>query len=113
MRGNVIIIDFPYTDVRSSKIRPCLIVQNDTDNARRRKSIVAMITGNLRMAGDAKHLLVDPATETSSGLHGPSLVSCGDLFTVEQDAIIRTIGHVSRQAMLQIDGCLKAALGLP
>lgn len=115
MRGDVVIVDFPFTDVRSSKIRPALVVQNDSDNARRRKTIVAMITGNLRMAGDPKQLLVDPSTTegVSSGLHGPSLVSCGDLFTVEQDDVTRTIGHLSTAMMQRIDGCLKAALGLP
>ena len=115
MRGAVVIVDFPFTDVRSSKIRPALMVQNDSDNERRRKTIVSMITGNLRMAGDAKHLLVDPSTAdgASSGLHGPSLVSCGDLFTVEQDDVTRTIGHLSPAMMQRIDGCLKAALALP
>jgi mRNA interferase MazF len=115
MRGDVVIVDFPFTDTRVSKVRPALIVQNDVDNARRRKTIVAMITGNVRMATDPKHLLVDPSTAdgASSGLHGLSLVSCADLFTIEQRGIIRTIGHLSAQAMQQIDACLKAALELP
>lgn len=115
MSGDVVIVEFPFTDVPSGKVRPALVVQNDADNARRRKTIVAMITGTLRMSGDAKHVLVDPATAdgASSGLHGPSLVSCGDLFTVEQSSIIRTIGHLPGQTMRQIDGCLKVALGLP
>lgn len=115
MRGDVVIVDFPFTDVRAGKVRPALVVQNDRDNARRRKTIVAMITGNLRMIHSATHLLVDPDTPdgAASGLHGPSLVSCVDLFTVEQDGIIRTVGHLPAQVMQQIDGCLKVALGLP
>ena len=114
MRGNVVIIDFPFTDSSASKVRPALVIQNDADNARLRKTIVVMITGNLRMTRDPKHILVDPATAegTSSGLHGPSLVSCGNLFTVEQDAIIRAIGHLASHTMLQIDQCLKLALGI-
>jgi mRNA interferase MazF len=105
MRGDVVILDFPFTNLPSGKIRPGLVVQNDADNARRRKTIVAMITGNLRMAGDAKHLLVDPSTTdgASSGLHGPSLVSCGDHFTVEQDGTLRTIGYLSSTLMPQVD----------
>lgn len=42
MRGDVVVIDFPFTDGRSSKIRPCLVVQNDPDDVRRRKTIVAI-----------------------------------------------------------------------
>ena len=42
-RGEIVLIDFPYTDGRSSKLRPALVVQNDVDNARLRDTIVAMI----------------------------------------------------------------------
>jgi mRNA-degrading endonuclease toxin of MazEF toxin-antitoxin module len=115
MRGDVVLVDFSFTDTPSSKVRPALVVQNDAYNARRKKTIAALITGNLRMASEPTHLLVDPATPEGalSGLHGPSLVSCNSLFTIEQAGIIRTLGRLSDQAVRQIDVCLKAALGLP
>jgi mRNA interferase MazF len=47
-RGDVVVVDFPFTDIGQSKFRPALVVQNDRDNQRIRKTIVAMITGNLR-----------------------------------------------------------------
>jgi mRNA interferase MazF len=114
-RGDVVIVDFPFTDIRLSKVRPALVVQNDADNAHRRKAVIALITGNLRMDGDPSHLLIDPATPdgSSSGLHGPSLVSCNNLFTIEQGGIIRTIGSLSAPSMARIDACLKVALELP
>ena len=40
-RGDVVIVDFPFTDVPTSKVRPALVVQNDVDNGRRRKTIIA------------------------------------------------------------------------
>ncbi len=109
------IVDFPFTDLRISKVRPALVVQNDVDNARRRKTIVVLITGNLRMDGDPSHLLIDPTTQSgaSSGLHGPSLVACNNLFTIEQSGILRTIGMLPTAIMVKIDACLKVALGLP
>jgi mRNA interferase MazF len=110
----VVLVDFPYSD-GGSKIRPALVVQNDRDNARLRKTVVAMITGNLRRAGDPSHLLVDPATAdgAGSGLHGPSLVSCNNRYTVEQAAILRTPGRLTPAALRKRDACLKAALDLP
>lgn len=67
------------------------------------------------MDGDPSHLLVDPATPdgASSGLHGPSPVSCNSLFTIEQSGIVRVIGSRSFPAMASVDACLAAALGLP
>ncbi len=93
-RGDVVIVDFPFTDVRVSKVRPALVVQNHRDNTRRRKTVIALITGNLRMDGDPSHLLIDPSTPDGapSGLHGPSLVLCNNLFTIEQTGILSTIG---------------------
>ncbi len=74
-----------------------------------------MITGNLRDAGQATNLLIDPGTPegASSGLHGPSLVKCVNLATLRQKRVLQTIGHVSTTLMQKIDDCLKAALDLP
>ena len=113
-RGEVVVVDFPYSD-GGSKVRPTLVVQNDRDNARMAKTVVAMITGNLRRTGDPAHMLVDPTTPdgAGSGLNGASLVSCNNLYTIDQVAILRTLGRLSVAAMRKVDDCLKAALGLP
>jgi mRNA interferase MazF len=47
-RADVVMVEFPYTDMARSKVRPAVVVQNDRDNLKLRKTIVAMITGNLR-----------------------------------------------------------------
>lgn len=113
-RGDVVRLDFPYAD-GGGKIRPALVIQNDRDNARIAKTVVAMITGNLRRLGDPSHLLIDPSTPegASSGLAIPSVVSCNNLYTVEQARILRTIGRLSDPLLAQLDDCLKAALELP
>lgn len=111
-RCDVVIVEFPYTDKALSKVRPAVVVQNDRDNRQLRKTIVAMITGNLRRRGDPSHLFIDPVAEPSSGLRHPSLVSCVNLLLVEQADIQRTIGHLSDGLKLQLNECLKAALEL-
>lgn len=113
-RGDVVIVDFPFSDGAQAKLRPAIVVQNDRDNQRLRKTIVAMVTGNLRRTGDPSHLLVDPGTPdgASSGLHAPSLVSCNNLFTIEQGSILRTIGRLSDILKGRLDDCLKAAMEL-
>jgi mRNA interferase MazF len=69
-RGDVIIVDFPFTDTGQSKVRPAVVVQNDRDNQRVRKTVIAMVTGNLRRRNEPTHLFVDPAHPdgASSGL---------------------------------------------
>ena len=113
-RGDVVIVDFPFTDTGTSKVRPALVVQNDRDNQKIRKTVIAMITGNLRRKGDPSHLYVDPSDPdgASSGLSFPSLVSCNNLFTIEQRNIQQVIGHLSDTLKQHLADCLKAALEL-
>ena len=114
LRGDVVLVDFPFSDGAAGKVRPALVVQNDRDNQKIRKTVIAMITGNLRRRGDPSHLYIDPsdADGASSGLSFPSLVSCNNLFTVQQDSIQQVIGHLSDVLKQQLADCLKAALEL-
>jgi mRNA interferase MazF len=114
-RGDVVVVDFPFTDPGKSKVRPAVVVQNDSDNRKIRKTVIAMVTGNLRRQGDPSHLYVDPADADgiSSGLSFRSLVSCNNLFTIEQDSILRVIGHLSDVLKPKLNDCLKVALELP
>jgi mRNA interferase MazF len=113
-RGDIVVVDFPFTD-GGSKVRPALVLQNDHDNARIEKTILALITGNLKRTGDPSHVLVDPRTSegASSGLSGRSLVSCNNLYTIEQSDIITTLGRLSPTLLQQVNDALKAALALP
>ncbi len=114
-RCDVVIVDFPFTDTGQSKVRPAVIVQNDRDNQRIRKTVIAMVTGNLRRQGDPSHLHVDPTSPegASSGPGFPSLVSCNNLFTIEQASIIQVIGHLTTTLETRLNACLKAALAVP
>ena len=114
-RGDVVIVEFPYQDGTRGKNRPALVVQCDRNNGRLQNTVVAMITGNTRLAmAEATQLLVDPSAPQgqSSGLHAPSAVKCENLFTVSQSHILRTIGRLSPAMMAQVDACLRASLGL-
>lgn len=113
-RGDVVIVEIPYVEGRGGKKRPALVVQNDRDNGRLTNTIVAMISGNIEHAGEATQLLIDPAAPegSSSGLHGPSVVKCCNLFTVAQADIQRIIGRLSEAMAAKLEECLKAALDL-
>jgi mRNA interferase MazF len=114
-RGDVVLVDFPFSSGAGSKPRPALVVQNDRDNGRLTNTIVAMITGTTRRAAEATQLLIELATPEGrqSGLRRDSVVNCVNLFTVDQAKVIRVIGSLPLTAMQQIDGCLKAALAPP
>jgi mRNA-degrading endonuclease toxin of MazEF toxin-antitoxin module len=114
-RGDVVIVAFPYVTGGAGKNRPALVIQCDRNNQRLSNTIVAMITGNTRLATtEPTQLLIDPTTADGrgSGLAHASAVKCENLYTISQRDIIRTVGTLSPSLMSQVDACLKAALAL-
>jgi mRNA interferase MazF len=115
LRGDVVIVDFPFTDQPKRKRRPAVVVQADVYNQLIAKTVVGMVTGNLQRKNDPAHLFVDPTTPegASSGLRAPSLVSCNNLLTIDQEDILKTLGRLSDVLKQELNDCLKAALDLP
>jgi mRNA interferase MazF len=105
---------FPYVDGNQGKKRPALVVQNDRDNLRLANTIIAMISGNIRHAGEPTQVLVEPnhSAGASSDLRGRSVVKCCNLYTVRKQDIQRTIGHSSTGRIGAVNEALKAALGV-
>lgn len=115
IRGDIVVVPFPFQDKPGEKIRPALVVQADAENLRLANTILAMITGNLGDAGQPTTVLVDPAAPdgVGSGLTGPSLVKCYNLATVRQRRVLQVIGRLSSAVMSRVNAALKAALDLP
>jgi mRNA-degrading endonuclease toxin of MazEF toxin-antitoxin module len=60
-RGDVVLVDFPFSSGGGSKIRPALVIQSDRNNQRLANTIVAQITSKLLHVGEPTRLLIDPA----------------------------------------------------
>ena len=110
-RGDIIVVDFAAYNPQE-KVRPALVVQCDRDNARMSNTIVALITGNVRRAGQPTQLLLDQgrADFKASGLHKDSVVNCSNLVTIRQRDVIQVIGRLSTATMTEIDACMGSAL---
>jgi mRNA interferase MazF len=115
-RGEVVLVDFPYSDQTGRKVRPALVVQADTWNQRLDDTILALITSSRhRRLGAATQLSIDITTEEGwqTGLRLNSVIQCENLLTYDQALILRVLGRLSATTMQEIDTCLKAALGIP
>ncbi|MCI0456074.1 MAG: type II toxin-antitoxin system PemK/MazF family toxin [Gemmataceae bacterium] len=111
-RGEVVLVDWVYSDMKGAKLRPAVVVQADFLNGLIDDTILVQITGT-RHAIPGTEVLLDPAQETGSGLLKVSYASCTNVVTLDQALIYQTIGYLSDAAMKQIDDCLKVVLGLP
>jgi mRNA-degrading endonuclease toxin of MazEF toxin-antitoxin module len=43
-RGDVVLLDFPFSDATGSKVRPAIVVQGDAQNRRLNAMIVTLVT---------------------------------------------------------------------
>jgi mRNA interferase MazF len=115
-RGDVVMVDWIYSDRTGSKRRPALVVQADAYNTMLDDTILALITSSARRrVGSATQLEIDISTPDGqqTGLSIDSVVQYENLVTIDRQLIYRIRGRLSSRLMAKIDDCLKAALALP
>jgi mRNA interferase MazF len=108
-RGDVVEVDWQYTDMTGSKLRPAVVVQGDFLNGLIDDTIVVQITST-RHGIPGTEVLLHPAVETNSGLSKVCVASCVNITTYDQALVRRAIGYLSDAAMQQIEACLKVVL---
>ncbi|MBV9123828.1 MAG: type II toxin-antitoxin system PemK/MazF family toxin [Planctomycetes bacterium] len=110
-RGEVVEIDWHYSDLSGSKRRPAVVVQADFLNGLLDDTILLKITGR-KYGIPGTEVQIDPTVETSSGLSKVCYASCKDILTRDQTLVLRTVGVLSDAAMQQIEACLKTVLAI-
>ncbi len=110
-RGDVLLVLYPHSDLRTATLRPALVVQADELGTGIPQVIVAMITSRMFRADHPSRVkvLLSSAEGRRSGLLADSVVMTDNLATVFETAVERTIGSVPMQ---QIDQALRHTLGL-
>jgi mRNA interferase MazF len=111
-RGDVVEVDWPFTDLTGTKPRPAVVVQADFLNGLIDDTIYVKIQGNA-YGIPGTEVEIDPTAETHSGLRKVCYASCKDILTREQSLILRTVGVLSDAVMRQIEDCLKKVLEIP
>jgi mRNA interferase MazF len=111
-RGEVVLVDWPFSDLTGAKLRPAVVVQADYLNGLIDDTIYVKMTGT-KYGIPGTEVEIDPAIETASGLLKISFASCKDLLTRDQTHVHHNLGVVSDAIMQQVAACLKQVLELP
>ena len=110
-RGDVVLVNFPNSDLTTYKARPALVVQDTNLETGLSQVVLTLITSNLERTGPTRV----PVTATSRqgkamGLMSDSVVVTDALQTVRLKAIGRKLGTCP--IMAEIELALRATLGL-
>jgi mRNA-degrading endonuclease toxin of MazEF toxin-antitoxin module len=111
-RGDVVQVDWPYSDLSGTKVRPAVVVQADFLNSLIDDTIFVKITGR-KYGIPGTEVELDPIVEIAAGLSKVCYVSCKDFLTRDQTKAGPVIGVVSDAVMRQIEACLKVVLEIP
>lgn len=111
-RGEVVRLNWPFSDFSGSKIRPGVVVQADFLNGLIDDAIFVQITST-RHRIPGTEVEIDPAAETGSGLTKVCYASCTNMLTLDQTLVLQTVGYLSDTIMRQIESCLKTVLEIP
>lgn len=111
-RGDVVLVPFPNSDLRTAKLRQALIVQADNLDTGLAQNVLVMISSNVRRANHKSRILIETKTKQGkeSGLLFDSVVMTDNLATVLTTNINRIIGNLDE--MSQVDAALRHTLGL-
>jgi mRNA-degrading endonuclease toxin of MazEF toxin-antitoxin module len=108
-RGEVVEVDWPFSDRTGSKTRPAVVVPADFLNRVIDDTVLVQVTGT-RHGLPGTEVEINPAVETASGLTKLCYASCTNVLTLDQSLILRTVGVLSDVVLRQIEACLKTVL---
>jgi mRNA interferase MazF len=100
-RGDVVQVNWPYSDLTGSKSRPAVVVQADYLNGLIDDTVLVQITSK-RHGIPGTEVIIDPVQELDSGLTRVCVAACTNFLTLDQSLILGSVGFLSAATMQQI-----------
>jgi len=94
-QGDIVIVPFPFSDLKSSKMRPVLILSKTKNNKNFDDILVCGITANLR--NSPYSILIENKDLESGNIPVKSKIKIDKLFTIEKKLAIKKLGRLNRE----------------
>ena len=109
-RGNVVLCDLnPVVGTEQAGIRPVVIIQIDRANTVSHHTIIAPFTSKIRRALLPSHVFVPSGM---GGLTQNSVILCEQIRVIDKSRIIKVIGLLDEDYMMQLQVAISNILGL-
>ncbi len=91
-QGEIVLVQFPFTNLTLSKKRPVLILSTAIHNKRSLDFVCCGITSNIKSVTHS--VLIQTKDLTEGFLPKPSRVKVDTIFTLEKSIVIRRLGKI-------------------
>ncbi len=108
-RGEIYLVDFnPARGSEQAGERPAIIIQNDTGNFYSPTTIVASVS----TAIDKPYPFMFNITAKESGLKSNSTVNLAQILTIDKSRLIKKIGSLPANKIINLNNAIINSLGL-
>ncbi len=100
MKGKVVLVPFPFTDLTSKKLRPALVLHEGKDDV-----IVAFISSKIPPRPSVVDIIIERKNKEfpNTGLKVPSVIKLDKVATIMKDLIVGEIGFVEKELRKEIN----------
>ena len=109
MKGKIVLVPFPFTDLTAAKLRPALVIYEGS-----RDVVVAFISSRVPLEPSESHVLIttDHGGFGKAGLKADSVIDLAKLATVLKDLIVGELGELSTELRQEVNEKLRSILQL-
>jgi mRNA interferase MazF len=112
-RGDIVLIEFPYSNMAGAAVRPALVISNDAHNARNPDIVCVMISSQVDNARDDDIVLTAKDEGfRRSGLRVDSVFRVSRIQALERSIVRRRLGHVSDDFLVAVGKAISGLLNL-
>jgi mRNA interferase MazF len=101
-QGAVVLVYFPFTNLRASKRRPAVVISANWLNQSRQDCILLAITSQVPTQLDRDEITLSTNDLLAAGLPKSSIVKLGKIITLEQNLIVKQLGQLPEATIQQL-----------
>src|SRR5690242_769225 len=109
---DIVLVPFPFSDLSGQKVRPVLILSNDTYNQHSADVVVCGLTTNLRSSPYT--VIIDVAdVEVPGTLRHKSKIKADTIASLEHSILIKPIARLKSPIFQQVIAAIESLIRLP
>ena len=107
---DILLVPFPFSDQSGKKVRPVLVISNDTYNRFGEDIVVCAITSSLRQSKYS--IAIDNKNLDSGHLYEKSSIKVDTILKIDKNLIIKNIGKLNKSTFEKVVNIFEAIFGI-